>query len=198
MFRIVLMLALVSLALAGCLTSDEPKLQPGDLAKLEGFGGLYSVAAFPGSDPHATGEARVDARDGEYFMSIKNSDGDNLEKPVLLRILRLAADRYLAVGSDSGSTDSMILYAFVTPRPNGAWRFNMIELQAARRNDALKSVTFRHGATLSFSQVNTTPPTALDQLSGHLDGDQLRALFTDPDFVKAIDDHRGFDLSPKP
>jgi hypothetical protein len=189
-----LLAALFALGLASCLSSDPPALSPEDLATPAGFAGDYFATRFPDAtngDPN-TIDAKVEAiADRGYLLTF--SEGDHKDSPVRLRLLDLAPDLLLAVLSDP-KPDSAAIYAIVTVASNGAWVFRVVDLKADVGHREIRWVLQRHGA---IGVAFDTSETGMTQISGTMNAANLRMLFTDPDFLAAIETDSGFRLSPK-
>jgi hypothetical protein len=180
-------------ALAACLSSDPPKLAAGDLATPAGFAGSYFATAFDETVTRAGTTTIAPAEGNSYLLTI-TEDGREEDAPVQLRLLRLDSGLLLAVVSDPGKVDD-VLYAVVTPAADGAWAFRSVDFDAGRRDRTLREALLRHGATdVSFDSSDMQA----DRISGNLTAANLRALFSDPDFVNAISTGHGFRLSPRP
>src|SRR5262249_32069350 len=114
------------------------------------------------------------------------------DEPVRMRFLTLAPDTLLAVFTEKDpSTGAM--YAIAIRVMNGAWVFRTVELAPDRRDRALREALMRHGATdVAFDRSDVH-----DQIKGPLTAANLRMLFADADFRRAITTDKGFRLSPK-
>ena len=185
--------AMLVLGIAGCLSSDIPKLDPEDLASPVGFAGSYFATKFPedtGNDPN-TIDAIVEAA-GDRSYTLTFVEGDHKDAPVAVRLLTLNSGNLLAVISDPDK--GAAVYAIVTVASNGAWVFRLINLAPDKRTRGLRDALARHGATaVKFDDSDMHN----DEIRGSLTAANLRALFSDPDFVNALSMDQGFRLSPK-
>ncbi|HVY99410.1 MAG TPA: hypothetical protein VHA35_07920 [Dongiaceae bacterium] len=181
--------------LAACLSSDPPRLDAGDLATPDGFAGTYFASAVGARDDRSATATIAPAEGNSYLLTIvENGLQGAPDAPVRLRLLRLNSGLLLAVVSDPDKVDD-VLYAIVTQAANGAWAFRPVDLAGQARDRRLSDAIRRHGATeVSYD----TSDLRADRIQGNLDAANLRALFSDPDFVKAIETQDGFRLSPKP
>jgi len=185
--------ALLALGIAGCLSSDIPKLDPEDLTSPAGFAGSYLATKFPedtGNDPN-TIDAVVDAAaDRGYRLTF--IEGDHKDAPAIVRFLSLNSGNLLAVMSDPDK--SAAVYAIATHASNGAWVFRLVSFAPDARSRTLRDALARHGATaVKFDDSDMHN----DEIKGSLSAANLRALFSDPDFVNALTMNQGFRLSPK-
>jgi hypothetical protein len=181
------------LGIAGCLSSDTPKLDPQDLASPAGIAGSYFATKFPedtGNDPNTIGAIVEAAADRSYSLTFV--EGDHKDAPVIVRFLTLNSGNLLAVMSDPDK--GAAVYAVVTVAANGAWVFRLINLAPDKRTRNLREALARHGATaVKFDDSDMHN----DEVKGSLSAANLRALFSDPDFVNALTMDQGFRLSPK-
>ena len=189
-----LLAALWALGLASCLSTDPPGLSPEDLATPHRFVGAYFATRFPDAtngDPN-TIDATVEATaDRGYLLTF--FEGAHKDAPVRVRLLDLAPDLLLAVLSDP-KPDSDAIYAIVTVASSGAWVFRAVDLKADVGRREIRWVLKRHGATdVTFD----TSDTGVTHIAGQLSAANLRMLFTDADFLAAIQTDNGFRLSPK-
>jgi hypothetical protein len=183
----------LALGLCACLTSDAPRLSAEDLTAPAGFAGAYYATRFPedGSSGPNTIDAIVESQPGRNYR-LTFMEGEHKDEPVIIRFLTLNQGALLAVVTEADKDEAV--YADVTVASNGAWVFRMVELDAAKRTRILKDALMRHGATaVAFD----TGELQQDTIHGALSAANLRALFSDPDFVNALSDTRGFRLSPK-
>jgi hypothetical protein len=182
------------IGLAGCLSSDPPKLDASDLATPDGFAGAYFATAFDESEPRA-GTATIAPADGNsYLLTITEDGRAEKDAPVQLRLLRLNSGLLLAVVNDPDKAGD-VLYAMVTHASDGAWVFRAVDLAANHRDRTLRDALRRHGAAdVAFDSSEMQA----DRVSGHLTAANLRALFSDPDFVNGLSIGHGFRVSPKP
>jgi len=183
------------MGLAACLASDPPKLQSGDLTAPDGFAGNYYASRFPDSTDGSpqTIDAIIAPQPDRSFQ-LTFLEGEHKDEPVVVRLVTLNAGTLLAVMTDP-KPDSDAIYAELTVASNGAWVFRMIDLAGTKRTPALQAAIMRHGGT---AITYDTGDFQHDQIRGGLTAANLRALFSDPDFVNAIDTSSGFRLSPKP
>jgi hypothetical protein len=190
--------ALLSLGLAlflsACLTSDAPNLAVEDLTAPAGFGGAYLATAFP---EHKTDEgpgmmnADVEVLDGRTYR-LTFSEGDHKDEPVLIRFLTLNDGTLLAVFSDPDPAKGA-LYAAALHAANGGWVFRTVDFKPESRDRSLRDALTRHGATgVDFG----TGDLVRNEIKGKLTAANLRALFSDPDFTRALEMEHGFRLSP--
>jgi len=186
----VLSLVLV-FGLTACLTGDAPNLASEDLIAPADFNGAYLATAFPydPSDGPGTLDADVEAL-GERTYRLTFTEGERKDEPVLLRMLKLNDGRLLGVFSDPDPAKGA-LYTIVSQASNGGWVFRNVEFNPERRDRTLRDALTRHGASaVSFDDAH-------DEIKGNLTAANLRALFADPDFARALTMERGFRLSPK-
>jgi hypothetical protein len=183
----VLLLGL-SATLSACLTSQDPKLSVEDLRQPEDFRGRYIASSFPGDDKAAEATV-VPGLDRSYTMQI--TEGDHKDSPVHLRFLDLSSGQLLAVMTEDATPDTA-MYALVTRASDGALVFRSVALKPEVRGRSLKEVLFRHGATAVVFEAGDAPH---DEIKGALTAANLRALFTDPEFLAAVDSGALFRLS---
>jgi len=182
------------IGLAACLASDPPKLQSEDLTVADGFTGAYYASRFPDStDGSPTTIDATVTLEADRSYQLTFLEGEHKDDPVIVRLVALNAGTLLAVMTDP-KPDSDAIYAEVTVASNGAWAFRIIDLAATKRTRAVQEALLRHGAT---GITYDTGDLQHDQIHGGLTAANLRALFSDPDFVNAIDTSSGFRLSPK-
>jgi hypothetical protein len=183
----------LALGVAGCLSSDTPKLDAEDLTTPVGVVGSYYATKFPedaGSGP-TTIDAVVEAgADRSYTLTFL--EGDHKDAPVIVRFVTLNDGNLLAVISDPDK--GAAVYAVVTAASNGAWVFRMVDLAPDQHTRGLRDALTRHGATeVKFDDSDMRN----DEIKGILTAANLRALFSDPDFVNGLSMRDGFRLSPK-
>jgi hypothetical protein len=187
-----LMIVGLAFGLASCLSSDAPNLSAVDLTEPAGFGGTYLATDFPEekSDQPAA-DATVEAI-GDRSYRLTFAEGERKDAPVILRLLTLNDGALLGVISDPDPTKGAI-YALVTQASNGSWVFRMINFKSDSRGRTLRDALMRHGA--QAVDFGTSDPQH-DHIKGALNAANLRALFSDPDFTRAIETVNGFRLSP--
>jgi hypothetical protein len=195
--RIHLIAAFLALAgLAACLRTDPPALQPEDIVQFPDLAGNYdatSTSTKSGSPSKA--DIRIESADNGSYLIYFIEDGKP-DNPTRLRLIRFHDDAYLAVFSDP-QDDKDAMYGIATRGPDRGWTVRMIDLKPGSRNDKLQAVVRRNGASsISFEDVKLTSTTD-DMIHGRFTASQLRALFTDPDFVDATETSVRFDLVPK-
>ena len=126
-------------------------------------------------------------------------EGDHRDAPTLVRLLTFKPGIYLAVLTEPDFNDSAAMYALVAREGDGKWNFNVFDLKRDKRNDELQPILARHGVKkITFEDLGQNPDTTSDRMRGTLDAEQLRALFSDPDFIAATRLDSGFRLQPKP
>lgn len=188
----------LALGLGACLTSDPPKLGRDDLVQVEKLAGNYIAVSLPEgapSQPPPADAEMVAQDDGSYLLTfIENGHRDS---PTVVRLLAFQPDAYLGVLTDD-KPDSRAMYALVDQDATGRWQFRVFDLLRDRRNDDLQPILARHGARkITFEDLGSDPYTTDDRIEGGLDAAQLRALFSDPEFLKATQTNTGFRLQPK-
>jgi len=189
--------AFLSLALAlwlpACLTSDAPNLSTEDLTAPAGFGGAYLATAFPKDPAGGPGMINADVEAlAERTYRLTFSEGEHKDEPVLLRFLKLNDGNLLGVVTDPDPAKGA-LYAIVTHASNGGWVFRIVDFQPEHRNGTLRDALTRHGAdAVDFG----TDDLVQNRIKGSLTAANLRALFSDPDFTRALEMEHGFRLSP--
>lgn len=180
------------LGLAACLSSDPPKLEAADLATPEGFAGEYYATPISDTD-NREATATLAPADGNGYLLTIVENGSAPDAPVKLRLIALNSGLLLAVVSDPDKVDEVI-YSTVTRAADGSWVFRSIDFKADRRERTLTDAIRRHGATaVSYDSSDVQA----DRIEGHLSAANLRALFSDPDFVNAVVTKDGFRLTPK-
>lgn len=182
----------LALGLASCLSSDAPNLSAADLTEPAGFGGAYFATDFPEEESeHAAIDATVEAI-GDRGFRLTFAEGERRDAPVVLRMLTLNDGRLLGVISDPDPAKGAI-YALVTQASNGGWVFRMVDFKPESRDRLLRDALLRHGArAVDFG----TGDLQHDHIKGALSAANLRALFSDPDFTRAVEASHGFRLSP--
>jgi hypothetical protein len=188
----VLLLGL-SFGLGACLSSDAPKLATEDLTEPAGFAGVYYATDFPEEkSTTAAIDGNMEAVGGRTFR-LTFAEGDHKDEPILVRLLRLNDGSLLGIGTDPDPTKSAV-YAMVTHASDGSWVFRSVDFRSDSRGGSLRDALKRHGATgVTFGDGNVE----LNEIKGSLTAANLRALFSDPDFTRALETSRGFRLSPK-
>lgn len=182
------------LGLSACLTSDPPKLDAEDLSTPKGIAGSYYATKF--SNEESEGPDTVDGvveamPDRTYRLTL--IEGDHKDAPIVIRLLTLNDGRLLAALNEIDK--DLTVYATVTFASNGAWVFRLVNLAPAARSRTVREAMMRHGATgVKFDQSQHPD----DAIAGQLTAANLRALFSDRDFLNALEDAGGFRLSPKP
>jgi hypothetical protein len=187
-------LSLISaLGLTACLSGDAPNLSVEDLTEPVGFGGAYSASAVPEDLANGQNAVRANVEAiGERTYRLTFTEGQRKDAPVLLRMLALNDGTLLGVVTDPDPAKGA-LFAIVTRASNGAWVFRNIDFKADRRGRILRDALMRHGAaSVDFG----TGDFELNRIKGNLTAANLRALFSDSDFARALEMDRGFRLSP--
>jgi hypothetical protein len=183
----------LALSLGACLSSDAPTLATEDLTEPAGFAGAYYASDFPEEkSTTAAIDATMEAI-GDRTYRLTFSEGEHKDAPILVRLLTLNDGALLGVGTDPDPTKSAV-YALVTHAADGSWVFRSIDLRSDGRDTALRDALMRHGAkgvTFGTGDIET------NEIQGSLTAANLRALFSDPDFTRALETSRGFRLSPK-
>lgn len=188
-----LLTMLLAAGVAACLSSDPPKLDAADLATPDGFAGSYFANPDSPTDNRSATATIVPADGNSYVLTIAEN-GAQPDAPVKLRLVRLNSGDLLAVVSDPDKVDDVI-YSTVTHAANGSWEFRSIDFATASRDHRLTDTLRRHGATaVSYDSSDIKA----DRIAGTLSAANLRALFSDPDFVNAVQTQPGFRLTPKP
>lgn len=181
------------LGLAACLSSDPPKLDVADLATPGGFAGEYYASPISDTD-NREATATVAPVDGNGYQLTIVENGGTPDAPVKLRLIALNSGLLLAVVSDPDKVDDVI-YSTVTRAADGSWTFRSIDFKSDSRDRILTEAIRRHGATaVSYDSSDVQA----NRISGALSAANLRALFSDPDFVNAVVTEDGFRLTPKP
>ncbi len=187
-----LLTILPAFALAACLSSDPPKLDAGDLTTPDGFAGVYYATTNSPTDDRSA-IATIDPAEGNGYVLTIVESGAKPDAPVKLRLLTLNSGLLLAVVSDPDKVDDVI-YSIVTKAADGSWVFRSIDFKTEMRDRALTDTIRRHGATaVSYDSSDIKA----DRIAGALNAANLRALFSDPDFVNAVETTDGFRLTPK-
>jgi len=189
------LLAVLGIGLSACLTGDAPKLSAGDLTMPRNFAGAYFATRFPANPAEGpdTIQATVEPTADRSFL-LTFIEKDRKDSPVRVQLIDLRPDILIAVMTEPGSSPDAML-GLVTPASDGAWVFRTVELKADARDRILKEALMRHGATdVRFDQSELQH----DEFHGQLSAANLRMLFSDHDFLKAIDTEKGFRLSPAP
>jgi len=190
-FRAALLLAALAFGVTACLTSDAPKLATEDLLEPDGFAGAYYAHAFPKNDDGDI-DATIEAI-GERTYRMNLQEGEHKDAPVLLRFLTLNDGTLLAIFTDPDPSKGA-MYAKATHASNGGWVFRGVNFDPASRNRTLREALMRHGAqSVTFDNSDLQH----DEIKGSLTAANLRALFADPDFTRALEEAPGFRLSPK-
>ena len=187
--------AFLAIGLSACLTEDAPKLSPGDLSTPRNFAGAYFATRFPADAAEGpdTIQATVERTVDRSFL-LTFIEPDRKDAPVRVQLIGLNPDTLIAVMTEPGSSPDAML-GLVTPASDGAWVFRTVELKPEGRDRVLKAALMRHGATgVSFDRSELQH----DQIQGQLSAANLRMLFSDHDFLNAIDAEKGFRLSPAP
>jgi hypothetical protein len=192
-----LIAVLIALAgLAACLRTDPPLLRPEDIVQFPDLAGDYvATRTSTQSDGPSSIDARIENAEGGSYLVSFIEDGKP-DDPTRLRLVQLHGDDYLAVLSEpQDAKDAQ--YGVATRAPDRSWSVKMINLKSGSRDDRLQAVVRRNGASaISFEDVKLAHTTD-DMIHGPLTAPQLRALFTDPDFVSAMETSVSFDLTPK-
>jgi hypothetical protein len=181
------------LGLAACLTSDPPHLTSEDLSTPNGFAGAYYATRFPDdtSGPNTIDAIVTAEPDRTYRLTFL--EGEHKDDPVVVQLITLNSGSLLAVFTDP-KPENGAMYGELTVASNGAWVFRMVEFAAEKRTRTLQDALMRHGATgVTFDSGDLQH----DEIKGAPSAANLRALFSDPDFVNALDKSTGFRLSPK-
>ena len=183
----------LAFGLAACLSSDAPKLATEDLTDPAGFAGAYYATDFPEEkSTTAAIDATMEAI-GDRTFRLTFSEGDHKDAPILVRLLTLNDGTLLGVGTDPDPTKAAV-YALVTHASDGGWVFRSLDFRSAGRDQTLRNALMRHGAT---GVAYGTGDIETNEIKGNLTAANLRALFSDPDFTRALETSRGFRLSPK-
>lgn len=183
----------LALGLSACLTSDAPNLAVEDLTAPAGFGGAYLATAFPEGKTDGPGMINADVETlDERTYRLTFSEGDHKDEPVLMRFLTLNDGTLLAVFSDPDPAKGA-LYASALHAANGGWVFRTVDFKLESRDRSLRDALARHGAeAVDFG----TGDLVRNEIKGKLTAANLRALFSDPDFTRALEMEHGFRLSP--
>jgi len=193
-----LLVVTLAFGLASCLTGDAPQLKPEDLVQAKDLPGTYTAIALPGNpggQPPSV-DARVEAaKDGSYFLTF--IEADHVDTPTRLRLLPDQGDRYLCVFTEADSPDRA-MYGRLEHEPAGGWAFHIFDIKPERRTEDLQPILQRHGVEkIVFEQLGSDPATTADHIQGALSAAQIRALFSDPDVLAALQTDAGFRLQPK-
>jgi hypothetical protein len=183
----------LAFGLAACLSSDPPKLATEDLVDPAGFAGAFYATDFPEEkSTTAAIDATMEAL-GDRTFRLTFMEGDHKDAPILVRLLRLNDGTLLGIGTDPEPTKPAV-YAVVTHASDGGWVFRSLDFRSEGRDRTLRDALMRHGATgVDFG----TGDIEMNEIKGNLTAANLRALFSDPDFTRALETSRGFRLSPK-
>jgi len=184
---------LPALGLAACLSSDPPKLDAADLATPEGFAGDFYAAPTSERDDRSATATMASADGNSYVLTITENGLGAPDAPVKIRLLRLNSGLLLAVVSDPDKVDDVI-YATVTRASDGSWVFRSLDFKADARDRHLTEAIRRHGAT---AVAYDSSDLRADRIAGSMTAANLRALFSDPDFVNAMETESGFRLTPR-
>ena len=131
---------------------------------------------------------------GGYLLTIVENGLEGApDAPVKLRLVTLNSGLLLAVVSDPDKVDDVV-YATVTKAADGSWMFRSIDFKTDGRDRILTEAIRRHGATAVSYDASDIKA---DRIQGTLSAANLRALFSDPDFVNAVETKDGFRLTPK-
>ena len=183
----------LAFGVGACLSSDAPTLATEDLTEPAAFAGAYYATDFP-EEKSTTGaiDATMEAI-GDRTFRLTFSEGEHKDAPILVRLLTLNDGTLLGVGTDPDPTKAAV-YAVVTHASNGSWVFRSLDFKSDGRDGKLRDALMRHGAkAVTFG----TDDIESNEIKGSLTAANLRALFSDPDFTRALDTSRGFRLSPK-
>jgi hypothetical protein len=130
-----------------------------------------------GGTPQPTA-ARLDAEtDGAYQLTYATNS------PVRLALIGLTPNTYIALGSttlDGDQTETV--YATLERSSPDHWALRLLDIRKPGDAAAMLPVVERHGAKPS-SQYIPTEDFQQFFIAGRLTADQLRGLFTDPEFV---------------
>jgi hypothetical protein len=183
------------LGLAACLSSDPPKLDAADLATPDGFAGDYYAAPTSDRDDRSATATVAPADGNSYLLTIvENGLQGAPDAPVTIRLVTLNSGLLLAVVSDPDKVGDVI-YSIVTKAADGSWVFRSVDFKDQGRDRHLTETIRRHGATaVSYDSSDMKA----DRIEGNLTAANLRALFSDLDFVNAIETQAAFRLTPKP
>jgi hypothetical protein len=183
----------LAFGLAACLSSDAPDLATEDLAEPAGFAGAYYATDFPEEkSTTAAIDGTMEAL-GDRTFRLTFSEGEHKDAPILVRLLRLNDGTLLGIGTDPDPTKAAV-YAIVTHASDGGWVFRSVDFRSGSRDGTLRDALMRHGAKgVTFG----TGDIELNEIKGSLTAANLRALFSDPDFTRALETSKGFRLSPK-
>jgi hypothetical protein len=191
-FRALLLLGGLAFGASACLTSDAPNLATEDLTVPADFVGTYFATAFPEKVDEGTIDATLEAI-GDRTFRLSLSEGEHKDAPVVVRLLTLNDGTLLGVFTDPDPSKGA-MYAKISHVSNGGWVFRGVNFDPAKRNRALREALMRHGTrAVAFDSSDLQH----DEIQGSLTAANLRALFSDPDFSRALEDAPGFRLSPK-
>ena len=192
-FRAAVLVFGLASGLAACLTSEAPDLTATDLTEPTNFAGEYFATDFPEekSDTPAI-DGTVEAI-GDRTFRLTFAEGEHKDEPVLVRLLRLNDGNLLGVMSDPDPTKGA-MYAMVTHAANGGWVFRLIDLPTGGPSRIQRDAMRRHGAKTVEYSSGTYEET---HMTGRLTAANLRALFSDGDFIHGLESEHGFRLSPK-
>lgn len=183
----------LAFSLAACLNSDAPNLATEDLTEAAGFAGRYYATEFPEEkSTTAAIDGNMEAI-GNRTYRLTFSEGEHKDAPILVRLLTLNDGTLLGIGTDPDPTKAAV-YAMVTRASDGGWVFRSVDFESEGRDGALRDALKRHGAKdVTFGGGDIE----MNEIKGSLTAANLRALFSDPDFTRALETSRGFRLSPK-
>jgi len=180
---------------AGCLTGERPNLDKTDLVQPGGLAGSYEATLHAGPQQGPTMPLRIVGQDDGSYLAYLTENGKE-DPPELMRILDLKPDTQVVVLENPNSPDQIAEFGILARGSNGNWQVSILDIAETSRNDTLKPIVQRHGAEVEFHHGlgNATD----DRLKGTLTADELRTLYSDPDFLAATKNLMTIELAPKP
>ena len=181
--RIAILIAtLVGLLQAGCLGSTPPTWQASDLKAPDGILGRYDVVETIGSEVNNI-QIDVLLKDDTYVAErYELVEGEwTKDSEDVLRVVHMNGNRYLAIDY----ADENVFYSFLysdDPAP-GQFTLRQMEMAPGFREDAayLGWLKSQYGLDVNVDHdINTVV------LNGVVDVQKLRALFSDPQFMKGV------------
>jgi len=178
----IVLAALAGLLQAACLGSNPPTWEAADLKAPDGILGRYAAVETIGAEVK---DIQIDVflEDDTYVAArYENVDGTwTKDSEDVFRLVQMKDKRYLAIDY----ADDNVFYSFLysdQPAP-GQFTLRQMEMIPSFREDAvyLASIKKQYDLDVDIDKdINTVV------LIGAIDVPKLRALFTDPQFMKGV------------
>jgi len=177
-----ILLATLSVLLAGCLGSNPPTWEAADLKAPDGILGRYEVVESIGGNIN-TIQLDVFLEDDTYVAArYEKVDGEwTKDSEDVFRVVHMNDNRYLAIDYSDANTFYSFLYSDQPAR--GQFTLRQMEMTPSFREDAeyLASIKKQYDLDVDIDKdINTVV------LTGKIDIPKLRALFSDPLFMKGV------------